>query len=304
MKSIAGYTDSSGYRCLENLRKEWVDLNLCYCGCEDCKPDSGFGPSKRNKFLLHVIWRGKGRLEIGGRTYQLERGDAFLISPDVTAFYQADSEHPWSYFWIGFSGLKAKEYIESAGFYEDSPVRKVEDVDKLYRYVDQILTSHDLTPEAELKRMGLLLMFFSSLTEDYSKSHVARKRREVSSRDALYISNTVDYIDKNYDGNLKISELADRIGISRSYLSTCFKRVMGCSPQEYIMNLRMEKGRLLIRTTGLPIGEVADLVGYKDPLAFSRIFKQYFGLSPMAYRSSSEELLICNEKGEFQGAEL
>ncbi|HEY9574696.1 MAG TPA: AraC family transcriptional regulator [Lachnospiraceae bacterium] len=303
MEKISNYTDGVGYRCLENLRREWVDFNMCYCGQEDCKAGHRFGPNKRNNYVIHVVWRGKGSLTIGGRTYSLERGDAFVISPKVEAWYEADRENPWSYFWIGYNGTKAEEYTKESGFYEESPVRRVEDVDRLYRYVDQMLINHDLTMASEIKRAGLTLMFFATMIEDYSKVNVTKKK-DVSVQDSLYIKSAVDYIDRNYSQKLKIGELADRAGISRSYFSTCFKHVMGCSPQDYIVNLRMEKGSFLLRTTALSINEVASAVGYEDALAFSRIFKSHFGESPKAYRVIKKELLLYDRKGQVKESDL
>ncbi len=303
MGKVSSYTDGNGYRCLENLKREMVDLNLCYCGCEDCKPLHRFGPNNRNNYVLHIVWRGKGTFEIGGRGYALERGNAFLIPPEVEAWYQADRNNPWSYFWIGFNGIKAEEYIASAGFGKDTLVRRVEDVDRLYRYVDQMLTCHEVTPANELKRIGLTLLFFAALAEEYSRGNVI-KTRNVLAQESLYIDEAVEYIDKNLSKKIKIEELAKRAGISRSYFSICFKKVMGCSPQDYIVNLRMKKSMLLLKTTALSVTEIADSVGYNDPLAFSKIFKQNFGESPKAYRNTKEEVLKCGEKGGFTESDL
>ncbi len=58
------------------------------------------------------------------------------------------------------------------------------------------------------------------------------------------------------------------------------------SPQKYLINLRMYKATLLLKSTKLPIGEVANKVGYTDSLLFSKTFSKYFSMSPLNYRNN------------------
>ena len=50
-------------------------------------------------------------------------------------------------------------------------------------------------------------------------------------------------VSHHYQEKVKINELADYIGVNRSYLTSSFKKAVGCSPQEYLVNLRMEKAK-------------------------------------------------------------
>ncbi|MCA5962258.1 helix-turn-helix transcriptional regulator [Blautia sp. RD014234] len=114
----------------------------------------------------------------------------------------------------------------------------------------------------------------------------------------------MEYISFNYNQKIEINELADYIGVNRSYLTSSFKKAIGCSPQEYLVNLRMEKARSLLKNTDMQINAIANSVGYVDQLAFSKIFKQHYGMSPRAYREEEEELVIKNKKGDYEGAPL
>lgn len=224
-------------------------------------------------------------------------GGAFFIPAEAEAWYEADQEDPWAYLWIGFAGMKSLECAENAGFTLKSPVREVECVQRLYEYVDAMLEAHQLTFSDELKRNGLLMMFFSELIEDY-KRWMPNQIQQYSYPGSVYVKHAVEYISHHYDQKIKINELADYIGVNRSYLTSSFKKALGCSPQEYLVNLRMEKARSMLKKTDLPINAVANAVGYTDQLAFSKIFKQHFLLSPKAYREQQEELVIIEKKGD------
>ena len=83
--------------------------------------------------------------------------------------------------------------------------------------------------------------------------------------------------------------MASYIGINRTYLTTLFKKKMLMSPQEFLMHVRMDRSRSLLRHTNISVSAVAREVGYEDQLAFSKIFKKKFGLSPAQYRRQGRE---------------
>ncbi len=299
MTITSGFTNSARYRCLEDLQKESVELCLTYCGSEHCKPLHRFGPNKRSSYVLHIVKDGKGTLEISNKIYNLKKGDAFLIFPGTEAWYEADFNDPWVYTWVGFTGLKSDECTNKAGFYKDLPVRKVECIDQLVSYINEMLEAHQLTYENELKRSALLMLFFSSLIKDY-KQNISNKNSTYTYPWTVYVKHAMDYLSSNYSQNIKINELADYIGVNRSYLTICFKKEFGCSPKEFLMDIRTKKAKSLLKFTDMQIKEVAESVGYIDQLAFSKAFKKQIGMSPSDYRKNQELLVLNYEKGEYK----
>lgn len=269
MKHVAGYTNSARFRCLEDLQKDSADLCLIYCGWEYCNPGHKYGPNLRTSYVLHIVRSGKGILEINKHKYELKEGDAFFIAPEVEAWYEADKKDPWCYMWVGFTGYRAEENAEHAGFSRRNPIRHVECKEQLNQYLDGILAAH-----------------------------------QHSYPGVVYVRHAMEYISHHYQEKVKINELADYIGVNRSYLTSSFKKAVGCSPQEYLVNLRMEKAKNLLKNTDMPINAVAAAVGYQDQLAFSKIFKQNFTVSPKEYRKAKEELQLGTVKGDFTASHL
>ena len=76
------------------------------------------------------------------------------------------------------------------------------------------------------------------------------------------------------------------VGINRSYFSNLFKKELSVSPQEFLINYRLDKAAQMLSETEDSVGNVASAVGYADPLAFSKAFKQKFGVSPRSYRNN------------------
>lgn len=296
LTQTSDFTISSKANYLEDLHQTSDDLCLNYCGCECCNPGQRCDVSGKKIYELHIISEGKGIFEINKKKYELSVGDAFFVPVNTSAFYQADEENPWSHMWVGVSGYKAYECIENCGFSLKIPVHRVYNMEKLKKCIDDMLGTRSRSYADELRRNGCLMLFFAELMEDY-KNNASSSMLQYSYPGSVYVQYAIDYISCHYTERIKINELADYIGVNRSYLASSFKKSVGCSPQEYLVNLRMEKAKSLLRKTNMSINAISNALGYTDQLAFSKIFKKHYGVSPKIYRSREEEKAVKQAKG-------
>jgi AraC family transcriptional regulator of arabinose operon len=88
---------------------------------------------------------------------------------------------------------------------------------------------------------------------------------------------------------VKISDVAKYVGLNRSYLTNIFKEKTGVSPQEYLIQCKLQMADKLLSETDNPIQEISRQVGYDNPLTFSKTFKKYYGNSPRAYREKKRK---------------
>lgn len=299
----SGLYETEGYHCLGNLNNDSVDLRLIYCGYEDCKPGHRYGPNRRAAYLIHVILHGTGALTIGDTQYALHEGDAFMLRPKEEAWYEADYLQPWTYMWVGFRGMKAEECVVNSGFGKGNHVVHDIHYSGLQTYISEMLKAYELSYSNSLRRCAYLQMFFADLIDQFTE-HVPQIAKVENTPGAEQVKRLMTYLADNYKSPVKIGELADEMGNNRSYLSNNFKRIMGCSPREYLIEIRMEKAKSLLKKTNYSVSQVAAEVGYTDPLAFSRMFKQRVGESPKMYRENVEDLRISDQKVEVPDAYL
>ena len=253
---------------------------LCQCGIEECLPEHSFGPAVRNHYLIHFILKGKGCYIVENKKYNLTQNQGFLICPDTLTYYEADKTNPWTYIWIGFNGLKAKSYLENADLNRENLIfNYVKKPNALKLYIDEILKLKNINFEDELKREGLLYLFLAELV-----GNTEYQKEKVEKQIDIYIKKAIEYIEYNYIEDIKITDIANFIGVNRSYLFTVFKKNLNISPQEFLLNYRMEKAYVLLNNDKLSISDIARSVGYRDPLNFSKMFKKINGVSPKAYR--------------------
>ena len=288
-------TNTARYKCLEFLKKHSVDLYLNYCGKQICDPGHTYGPIARDEYLLHYIISGRGRFTVDGRVHELDRHKAFLIHPGIITEYCADTGDPWTYIWIGFNGIKAETSLKYANLDRENPVGEFQSETPLIACVDEMLKSSKLTYANELRREGCLFTFLSILIQEVQESDPDQNEvYDYPSR--TYVEHALEFIDHHYSSNIRVSDIADYIGINRSYLSGCFRKHLNTSPQEYIINFRMDRACALLETSEYTIQAIASEVGYEDPLTFSKTFKSFRGLSPTEYRKKKIVLTISEEK--------
>ena len=99
----------------------------------------------------------------------------------------------------------------------------------------------------------------------------------------------VAYFNENYNTKVSVDDYAESLHISTNWFIRNFKQYMKISPAQYILSLRMVNAQSLLENTEYNIGEIAEIVGYDNPLCFSWVFKKEYGVSPAQYRKNLEE---------------
>lgn len=256
-----------------------IELNLYTCGHESCKNSHSYGPAIRSSYLIHIVLSGKGTYRVNNITYNLSAGDAFLIYPNELIYYEADRENPWEYIWVGFVGTKAYDYLNKTSISKSNPTFTLGADSKLVNSINYIINSSKVDTNKNLKILSTLYNFLFELLNEFPNE--ANNNRNTQQ---TYLDEALLYIQLNFQDTLSITDIANHLSIDRSYLHRVFKKSLNTSPQEYILNLRLEKAAELLSTTSLTIGDISRSVGYNDTMLFSKTFKKYKYCTPSIYR--------------------
>ena len=101
-------------------------------------------------------------------------------------------------------------------------------------------------------------------------------------QDIIY--EVVDYIDANYNENINLSELSSRFYISTYYLSRTFKKVVGCTFNEYLNEVRILAAKDYLESSNYSVSRISELCGYESLTHFGRMFKRLTESSPRQYK--------------------
>jgi YesN/AraC family two-component response regulator len=97
------------------------------------------------------------------------------------------------------------------------------------------------------------------------------------------VENAKKYIEANYTNDISLEEIANHISVSSFYLSRIFSKKVGMTYKDYLIKLRMEKAKKLLREGRKSIKEISIEVGYSDQNYFSKAFKKHFSKSPTEF---------------------
>jgi len=100
----------------------------------------------------------------------------------------------------------------------------------------------------------------------------------------LHVKKALEYIQKNFSNKIIIKDIADYVGINENYLQRMFKTYTQHKMIDYINIQRINRSKILLKDTNLPIIEIAIEVGYNTRQHFSYMFKRYELTTPLTYR--------------------
>ncbi|GBF75351.1 hypothetical protein PA598K_03754 [Paenibacillus sp. 598K] len=259
-------------------------LNVLFAGESQTAPLHQQGPKVYDFYLMHHVLEGEGQFVSQERRYTVGKGQTFVIEPQQLVSYVSDAEQPWHYRWIAFAGSEAARLVEDAGLRPGLPVLEGggSRLAALFRKVRQSFRQGGRL--ADLEALGYLHLIVSKLGAAQPPA-LDDALREASA--GGLVQRIVHYLSTQYAEPVSIEQMADTMGYNRAYLSRVFKQQTGMTPVHFLLKLRLDKARQLLRGSAeLTVEQIAASVGFQDPLYFSKQFRRLYDQSPTAYREA------------------
>ena len=241
-------------------------------------------PKGRKDYQLLYIAAGQGHFVINGVDRVLSAGHLVLYHPDQPQDYYYLLQDQPSVFWIHFTGTEVPELLRHLGLTPDKPILSTGVIPEYKRLFRQIIQELQLAkPMYEdvlvAQTRQLLALAARNLNRD---GHVSGAMQQE-------MDDAIQYFNKHFAQSISVEEYAKNLHISTAWFIHSFKEHTGMTPMQYILSLRVSNAQTLLETTNYTITEIAAIVGYDNPLYFSRIFKKQLGVSPQQYRSQREK---------------
>lgn len=264
--------------CKQNLRPK-----VLYAG--ELKRASNWNEQPHEHDFCEIVYvrSGSGIVYLNERTLNIETGDLLIYNPHITHY---ESGCDLSFYFFGINRFKLENLPENYLLEEGvSPVIHTGNSCEIFEnYFAQLIT------EAERK-----LYYYDEISEALVKIILNLVLRILTYGDKSYFKTNESYllakkyIDENYANIKTVDDVCRSMYISRYYLTHLFKEYSGVSPLKYIIIKRMEFAKELLRTTDLPICEIALKTGYIEINSFVKTFKKVENMTPNAYRIQSRK---------------
>lgn len=270
------------------------EFQLLFAGEEDCEPGYQFGPAVRPNYIVHYVLEGSGTYYVNNETYQLSEGQGFVIFPNKQTTYIADTDHPWHYVWIGFSGKLSETHLANIGITCQHPVYNVGKKHKIVNIVRQMLDINKVNDTSQYLFQSNLFALMAEL-HFYAKTNIKKDQR--SDVNPL-VGRTLNYIESNLDKSFTINELSEILFVNRSYLSRIFKKEMKISLKNYIDNFRVTRAREMLSMSEFELFEIAKQTGFTSYNSFYKTFKNVTKQTPSQYREEQRYFKLITKHEE------
>lgn len=226
-------------------------------------------------FLLVFTHKGQGFLLYEGKEYTLQEGDVFLIDCRRYHYYRTQGER-WEHSDLHIGG----NYIEL--FYEEimqdkSPVFHCKQSSVFQQQLEKIL-------RCQTGNVGNWAFFVSHEIENMLFLLTEWMIEEQDEQIPENISMLRVFLEHHFQKEITLDDMAKFAGVSKYHLCRQFKKYIGFSPKEYVLDLRISQAKMLLQTSDMPGCRICTLVGFANEANFIRQFKNAVNMTPGEYR--------------------
>ena len=224
--------------------------------------------------LFEYILEGEGEVWIDGRWQTASVGDFYILPAGMDQIYRSSENNPWKKLWVNYYSDYMPSFLSAYGirggvFHSESVRTYFEELISLTKSGG----GGDETCFRIADRLHKIVRMAAMLNKNEQDDEYGM-RRLIST-----------YVHKK----LNLDELAESLHMSKSNLIRIFKKKYGVTPYEYLIDLRLETAKILLKDTKLTIKEIADKLVFFDEHYFSSIFLKKIGVRPGVYRKGEAE---------------
>lgn len=251
------------------------------CGWHECN-ESYFIRRDRvceflNDYLMILTLEGEGVGICEGVEYRLTRNKVIIFSKNVSHAYFVPKGCRWEFYWMHMDGPNCEALLnylirEHGVCFEVSCLQEVSDI------FERLLGAEYRYYEYEFFAAQMIVKLLFTVA-----GSVGTPNREAQYRKMLAVD-VIDYIEAHFGEEIQLSDLSAQMKLSPEHAIRLFSRETGMTPYQYLKQYRLRKACSWLEESEWSIAEVAAAVGYRSVSAFIAQFKEYYGITPGAYR--------------------
>lgn len=232
---------------------------------------------------------GKCTINLDGGSVFLQEGEYIFLDSLVPHSLTVEAGSPCRMLNLEASLVEASGFLRLVILTQEDAFRRMREERRPFFHArdeegvvkDGILNLHRLLQShAPSLEVGLQL---SLVLLEAARQHYQDREKKPKGA-PTYVKRASKFIAENFDRELSIDEVAEAAEISKAHLQRSFLKHEGCTIVQAINRLRLDKARFLLVTSGIPVVDIANEVGFNSRQYFTGLFTRETGLSPATYR--------------------
>lgn len=259
----------------------WRDAQLPFIEARSIRNGSDvcYARHAHETFSIGAVNRGTSTYSNGKAKATIGAGSVVVINPADVHACNPIAGSPWSYcmLYVDTSWLGALQHELGLSRNADFRPFSTTATSAPFQALNELHALLTDRHASQLERQGALIGFFSDLQQQLDPAP------GLPARASARLLRAAEFISDNFTLPLNLEQICAAAGLSQAHLIRAFKNQFGMTPHAYLVNRRIEHGRIkLLR--GRPIAEVAVDVGFADQAHFQRAFKRHLAATPGQYR--------------------
>ncbi|MBL8026260.1 MAG: helix-turn-helix transcriptional regulator [Fibrobacteres bacterium] len=269
--------------------KKHTDLQLQECWMEawsvhKVRIPKVFTLDKDLTNFLVMMMKTPGKLGTLNEINDVPAYSLIIWEPAVERVFGNDNG-PFIHSWFYCLGSSIEKLFKSSPVPKNKPMQ-ISNHELFDKY---ILRLHDEVTAHEVPSDRIILNLLDSLLVEVDREiSVSNKLQHIPSN----ILELKSYLEANFNKPITLDDLSKKANLSKNHFCAIYKKYLKISPIEYLIDLRIEYAKELLKNIDLTMAQISQTVGYEDEFYFSRIFKKRQGISPAKYRNLSPNLNI------------
>ena len=242
-------------------------------------------PRGRRDFQILYIASGKAHFyfDKSDKDTVVTAGHIVIYRPKEPQRYVYYGTEQTEVYWVHFTGGNVTNILRFYGITDDMRVISTGASFEYTRIFKQMIQELQRCQTHYPDLLTLLLLELLIRIE----RQIGREHRPKDAYLNAEMELAIQHFSDHYSDEINIEEYALSRGMSVSWFIRSFRQYVHTTPMQYLVERRMANAQMLLETTSYNIAEISTLVGYDNPLYFSRIFKKQKGMSPTEYRKYS-----------------
>jgi AraC-like DNA-binding protein len=231
---------------------------------------------------LFLVTKGRGQVSVNGMATALQPGAIFLFRPGDTVYGTPDPRNPIAVAYTHFDFYRPGTDALATIDIRRLPARFAlsGDFSQLEFLITEVVRL--MTKGKGIAALQARLRLTDALIEVY-RDDAAQQGIRFDALDPR-VARVVTLLRGYASARFSLDQAAEVAGLSPSYFSRLFEQEMGKSFRAFMVHARLDRARILLEETDLPVGTIAQVLGYEHAYLFSRQFHQHFGHPPRQVR--------------------